>query len=80
MIHEFHTDDSPQRPGYRPTEGTACWSFTFPLHNGDGLKLSMGKDRRADFIKILNEESIANVYEEVLRHGASTDDNQAPTR
>ncbi len=75
MIHEFHTDDSPQRPGYEPPDGTPCWTFTFPLDNGDGLNLTMGKDRRADFIRILNEESIDDAIEEVLRHGACTDDN-----
>ncbi len=71
MAIEFHTADSPERPGYEPTPGEHSWTFTFPIHPRGDLKLTMGAESRAGFIALLNEVAIDAAIEEALDHGPS---------
>lgn len=48
------------------------------LSNGDDLHITIGKETHDAFMSMLTEESIDDVIDEVIEHGASANNNQTP--
>lgn len=75
MILKFDSADSPSRPNYTTKDGEIRWTLMIPLSNGDHLHITIGKETHDAFISMLTEESIDDVIDEVIEHGASANNN-----
>lgn len=58
QIHTFKTKDHPTANGRRPLVGESCWAFSFPLENGDEVRIEMGREGRANLRAVLISEML----------------------
>lgn len=71
MITELHSCDSPRRKGYTAKDGDEIRVFHIRLHNGDHLKLNLGKASYKALRSIILESEVDDAVEGALNDGAS---------